>query len=145
MKNKIRRLFVCLFIALPLLAGRIEARTLVFTYTTPHTIPFYKDQPVRFNVTRDGKVKGEVRVVGLKQTVTLTLHDDGWSLFRPYFLTIYVAPFRGQPLPYPTFSPNPGPGEVTIKVDNHAPSHVFMVIDPSDGLLSGPMAASFIY
>ncbi len=145
MKNNIRYLLLCLFIAVPLLAGRLEARTLVFTYTTPPTILFYKSQPVRFGVTRDGKVKGEVHVVGYKQTVTVTIHDDGLNIFRPYFLNIYVAPFRGQHLPYPTFLPNPGPGEVTIKVDNHAPNSVFMVIDPSDGLLSGPMAASFIF
>jgi hypothetical protein len=146
MKLTLRNLLLCIFLSLPLLAQTAEARTLVFTYTTAGTIKFYQNQPIRFSFTRDFKLQKEVFVTGLNQTVTVTLHDDGMSIFRPYFINIYVGPFRGQPLPYPVFFPNPpGAGKVTIKVDDGDPVEVFMFIDPFEGLASGPMAASFVF
>jgi hypothetical protein len=143
MKFKLSHLLLCLFVVTPFLAVPVEARTLVFTYTTPSFIAFYNAHPVKFTVTRDGQTKGTVSVVGLNNTVTLTLHDDGHSFIRPYFLNIYVAPFRGQQLPYPTFFASPGPGVVTIKVDNEAPNEVLMII--GENFDTGPMAFGLIF
>lgn len=140
---KARISFVCFILSLCFTA--LEARTLVFTYTTPGAITFYNNHPVLFSINRDFQRKAQNKVVGLNQTTTITLTDDGGSVFRPYLLNIYVPPFTGQPLPYPIFFPNPGPGTVTVSVDGAQPSGVFMVIDPFDGLMPGPMAVGFIF
>jgi len=143
-RNKVSAWIFCAVLAV-LAGGQAGARTLVFTYTTAHTIFAYNNQPIRFTVTRDFKTQGNLTVTGLNQSLTMTLHDDGGSAFRPYFLNIYVAPFRGQGLPYPTFIPQPGAGQMTISVDGGVPVSVLLVIDPFDHNASGPMAVSFIF
>lgn len=140
---KTRISFLCAILALCF--TNLDARTLVFTYTTPGVIYFYNDHPVLFTITRDFQQKAQNRVIGLRQSTSITLTDDGGSVLRPYFLNIYVPPFRGQQLPYPIFFQASGPGVVTVSVDGAEPSEVEMFIDPFDAFNNGPMAASFIF
>lgn len=140
---KTRVSLFCVILAMCFTA--LEARTLVFTYTTPGAIFFYNNHPVQFTIRRDFEDKAQKNVIGLNHSTSITLTDDGGSVFRPYLLNVYVPPFRGQQLPFPTFLQSSGPGTVTVSVDGGAPTGVLMVIDPFDGFGTGPMAVGFIF
>jgi hypothetical protein len=125
----------------------IDARTLVFTYTTPEADNLfpstYHNTKIEFKVTRTSGEEYKVFANQANQELTLTIKDEGPNLLNPYSVIAYVQTISPRSPPLPSFTSTPSVGPVFVQEDGGERFRVFMVINPINLDLPGPLALAY--
>lgn len=139
-------LTLTLFLMNPL----IEARTLLFTYTSPEPDNFFPDTyhntQIEFKVERASGESTNAFATMANQLLTLTINDNGPDLLNPYTVIIYIQTIKPRGPPLPSFLNTPSVGSAFVQEDGGDKNRLITVIDPTNLDAPGPLAiALFIF